>query len=171
MSSQTRLMLRGGLFAGLLGYATVVLFFAALNLAAGRSIFHTAALFGSALFYGLDDPAQLEIAAGPVLSYNMVHALGFVAIGMLASWLVAKAEEYPVAQYGLFVALLFVAAHVYAGLLIFARPLLGGGAWWQVGLASVAAAVVMGWYLLRQHPLLRWELRHIDMGEPPPRRV
>jgi hypothetical protein len=171
MGSHTRLILRGGLFAGLLGYATVALFFAGLNLIAGRSIFHTAAMFGAALFYGLDDPARLEIAAGPVLSYNMVHALGFVAIGLLASWLVAKAEKYPVAQYGLFVALVFVVAHLYAGLLIFARPLLGGDAWWQIGLASVAAAVVMGWYLLRQHPLLRWELRHIDMGEAPPRGV
>ncbi len=155
----------GGLFGGLLGYATIVVFFALLNLAAGRSIFYTAALFGSSMFYGLSDPEALVIAPGPVLSFNMVHLLAFLATGFLVSWLIEEAEEHPVARYAILIALIFVAAHLYAGILLFAQPLLASSGWWQIGLASVAAAGVMGWFLLRLHPRLRRELREIPMGD------
>ncbi len=151
--------------AGLLGYGTVVVLFALINVLAGRSLFHTPAMFGSVLFYGLDDPAMLEISPGPVLAYNMVHVLGFVALGLFASWLVAKAEQFPVARWVILFVLIFVAAHVYAALLLFAQPLLQGAAWLHIGIVSVAAALVMGWYLLRQHPVLRRELKEIPMGE------
>ncbi len=76
-----------GLVAGFLGYATVVGFFALLNALAGKSVFFTAALLGSALFYGARDLAHVAVAAGPVLSYNGVHLLVFVAFGVAAAWL------------------------------------------------------------------------------------
>ena len=147
-----------------MGYATIVVLFGLLNVMLGRSFFFTPAMFGAIMFYGLEDPAALRIAPGPVLAYNMVHVLGLVALGMLASWLVSKAEEYPVARYLILFVLIFVAAHVYAALLLFAQPLIPG-AWWQVGLVSLAAAVVMGWYLVTQHPLLRRGLSETPMGE------
>ncbi len=95
----------------------------------------------------------------------MVHVLAFVALGLFASWLVAKAEEYPVARFAILFVLIFVAAHIYAALLLFAQPLLAGAAWLHIGIVSLAAVLVMGWYLLRQHPLLRQELNKIPMGE------
>lgn len=150
--------------AGLLGYATIVVLFGLLNVVMGRSFFFTPAMFGAVLFYGLEDPAALEVAPGPVLAYNMVHVVALVALGTLASWLVSKAEQYPVARYLILFVLLFVAAHVYAALLVFAQPLVAG-VWWQVGLVSVAAAVVMGWYLVTQHPLLRRGLAELPMGD------
>jgi len=153
------------MFAGLLGYATVVVLFAVINILAGRSAFYTPAMFGSVLFYGLEDPATLEITPGPVLAYNMVHVLAFLVIGMFTSWLVALSERYPVARYALFFALIFVGAHIYAALLVFADPLLAGAAWIHIGIVSVAAALVMGWYLLRQHPLLREQLKRVPLGE------
>ena len=153
------------MFAGLLGYFTVVVLLAVLNVLAGQSMFYTPAMFGSVLFYGLEDPAMLEIAPGPVLSYNMVHVLVFVALGMFASWLVTKAERYPVARYAIFFVLIFVGAHIYAALLLFAQPLLVGAAWLQILFVSVAAAVAMGWYLLRQHPLLREQLKRVPLGD------
>lgn len=167
MRSATRDVLTGGLYAGLIGYATVVVFIALLNLLAGRSPFYTAALFGSALFYGLKDPATLIVAPGPVLSYNMVHMVGFLGLGMLASWLVALAERYPVVQYFILVLLIFVAFHVYGALVLFAHPLLGAEAWWHVGAGTLAAALLMGWYLWRGHPLLRRQLSELPMGEVP----
>jgi hypothetical protein len=121
-------------------------------------------MFGAVLFYGLEDPTALEITPGPVLAYNMVHVVALVALGMLASWLVSKAEQYPVARYLILFVLIFVAAHVYAALLVFAQPLIAG-VWWQVGLVSIAAAVVMGWYLVTQHPLLKRGLMEQPMGE------
>jgi hypothetical protein len=165
MREETKDVLTGGMFAGLLGYLTVVVLFALLNLAMGRSPFYTPAMFGAVLFYGLDDPTALEITAGPVLAYNMVHVLAFVALGVFASWLVTKAERYPVARYAILFVLIFVAAHIYAAMLLFAQPLLAGSAWWLVGVVSLAAACVMGWYLLRQHPALRRGLTDVPLGE------
>lgn len=165
MRDQTKDVLTGGMFAGLLGYLTVVVLFALLNLAMGRSPFYTPAMFGAVLFYGLDDPAALQVSPGPVLAYNMVHVLAFVLLGIFASWLVTKAEQYPVARFAILFVLIFVAAHIYAALLLFAQPLLAGSGWWQIGVVSLAAAVAMGWYLLRQHPILKRGLRETPLGD------
>jgi hypothetical protein len=167
MTEKTKLVLTGGLVSGLIGYASVIVVVSVLNMLTGRSPFYTAAMFGSALFYGLDTPAAVQITPGPVLAYNMVHVLTFLAIGMFASWLVMLAERYPTAQYFILVVLIVVAFHVFAGLLLFAEPLLGRSAWIIVGLGGIAAALVMGWYLLRLHPLLRQELEKIPMGDVP----
>ncbi len=167
MTDRTKLILSGGLVSGLIGYATVIVVVSALNALTGRSIFHTAALFGSTMFYGLDDPAALQIQPGPVLAYNMVHVLTFLVVGFFASWLTSLAEQYPAAQYFVLVTLVFVAFHIFGALLLFAEPLLGGGAWVVVGLAGVAASITMGWYLLKTHPLLREELKKIPMGDVP----
>lgn len=164
MRDNTAIVLRGGLFAGMLGYLTVVVLFAIGNAIAGRSVFYTAALLGSALFFGLEDAAAVQVNPASVLTYNMVHVLAFLALGMVVSWLVAQAERYPVARYGVLFALIFIAAHVYVALLMFAAPVLPG-ATWQIGIATAAAALVMGWYLLRIHPRLRRSLTELPMGE------
>jgi uncharacterized membrane protein len=158
-------MLRGGLFAGLLGYATVVIVYAVFNAVSGRSLFYTPAMLGATLFYGLDDPNALQVSVGPVLAYNMVHVLGYLTIGIVGSWLVSKAERYPAARFAALFVAVFVAGHVYAALVMFAAPLLGGGAWWQIGVAGTLSAVVMAALLLRMHPLLRAELKRIPLGD------
>ncbi len=88
-------------------------------------------------------------------------------VGFVASWLVGLAERYPLTQYMVLIVLILVAFHLYAAMLLYALPLLGPTAWWEIGLASVLAAVGMGWYLLRLHPALRQELHDIPMGEVP----
>ena len=98
MTERSKLILSGGLFSGLIGYGTVVVVVSLLNVVRGESPFHTAAMLGSALFYGLDDPSALTIEAGPVLAFNMVHVLSFLAMGMFASWLISLAEKFPAAQ-------------------------------------------------------------------------
>jgi hypothetical protein len=151
----------------MIGYGTVVIVMALLNGILGRSPFYTAALFGSALFCGLKDPAHLVIAAGPVLAYNGAHMVAFLALGFGASWLTAQAERYPTAQYFILFVLIFVAFHVYGALGFFVEPLLGAAGWWQIGIGTVAAALAMGWYLWRAHPLLRRELHELPMGATP----
>jgi hypothetical protein len=165
MQTETTLVLKDGMYAGLIGYAAVVVVYAVINVLSGLSPFYTPALFGSALFYGLHDPATLVISPGPVLAYNMVHVLAFVVLGLVASWLVAKAEQHPVARFGVLFVLVFIAAHVYAALYLFARHLLVRGAAWQIGISSLAAAALMGWYLLCRRPLLRLTLRSTPIGE------
>ena len=164
MHDTTGGILRDGLFAGLIGYLTVVVLFATANVFAGHSIFHTAAMLGSALFFGLDDPAALIVTPAPVLAYNMVHVLVFLGLGMLMALLVSIAERFPVARYGLLFALIFVAAHLYGAMLLFALPLLPHASW-QIGFATVAAAVAMGWFLIARHPALRHSFTTVPMGE------
>jgi predicted tellurium resistance membrane protein TerC len=103
-----------------------------------------------------------------VLAFNMVHALVMLAVGFVASWLVALSEKYPLSQYAVLVALIFVGFHLFAAVLLFAMPLLGALGWVPLAISSAAAAVAMGWYLLRIHPALRAELKNIPMGTVPP---
>lgn len=168
MRERTREILIGGLWAGMIGYAAVVVVIALLNVLSGRSPFYTAALFGSALFYHLREPAALVIAPGPVLAFNMVHMVAFLGLGWLGSWLISIAERYPTTQYLVLVVILFVALHVYFAMAFLTRPLLGELVWWHVGAGGLAAAAGMGWYLFAAHPLLRRELHDIPMGEVPP---
>jgi hypothetical protein len=160
-------VLTGALYAGLIGYGAVVVMMAALNLLEGRSPFYTAALFGSALFYGLTDPATLVIAPGPVLAYNALHLIGFFGLGLVASGLVALSERYPAALYLILFPLILVAAHLFLALSMFAQPLLGAAGPWQLGASSLTAAVLMGWYLWRGHPVLRRQLRDTPLGDVP----
>jgi len=167
MRKETGVILEGGLFAGLIGYFTIVLFFAVFNLVGGHSPFETAALLGSALFFGLRDPSQLQVTPAAVLTFNMIHALVMLAVGFLTSWLVAKSEKYPVSHYAVLVALVFVGFHLFAAVYFFASPIMGSRAWLPIALASIAAAIAMGGYLLWLHPTLRRQLRQVPMGEVP----
>ncbi|MDH4045390.1 MAG: hypothetical protein OEY20_02530 [Gemmatimonadota bacterium] len=167
MRRETELVLEGGLFAGLIGYFTIVLFFVVVNIVGGHSPFETAALLGSALFFGLQDPSRLEITPAAVLTFNMVHALVMLVIGFITSWLVTKSEQYPVSQYVVLVALVFVGFHLFGAVYFFASPLMGSGAWLPIAVASIAAAIAMGGYLLWLHPALRQQLRQVPMGEVP----
>lgn len=167
MRKETGVILEGGLFAGLIGYFTIVLFFAVFNLVGGHSPFETAALLGSALFFGLRDPSQLQVTPAAVLTFNMIHALVMLAVGFLTSWLVAKSEKYPVSHYAVLVALVFVGFHLFAAVYFFASPIMGSRAWLPIALASIAAAIAMGGYLLWLHPTLRHQLRQVPMGEVP----
>jgi hypothetical protein len=167
MRKETETILQGGLFAGLIGYFTIVLFMAVVNMLGGESPFQTVALLGSALFFGLRDASQLEITPAAVLTFNMVHALVMLAAGFVMSWLIAKSEKYPVTHYAVLVALVFVGFHLFGAAYFFASPLMGPASWLPIGLAGVAAAVTMGGYLLWLHPALRDQLKHIPMGEVP----
>jgi hypothetical protein len=148
-------LLREGLVAGVLGYATVVVYFVALNLIQGRSPFYTAALLGSNLFYGLESPADLTITAGPVIAYNGVHLLGFVVVGGIMAWLAGLAERIPQGWYLVSLLFLLVLAHGFGLPLWFDEPIRNELPLWHVVVATSIAAVVMGLYLLSAHPRLR----------------
>lgn len=152
-----------GLYAAMIGYGVVVVFFALVNLLAGRSPLHTAALFGAVLCYGLEDPAALTVTARPVLAYNMLHMLVFLALGMGGSWLVGVAERHPPTRYLALFVLVFVFAHTVAGLVLFAQPLYPV-TWWHLAGATLLAAIAMVWYLATRHPGLVRELRSVPMG-------
>ena len=149
-----------GIYTGLAGYATTVVLLAASDAVAGRPFFYTPALLGSALFYGLRDPAQLVVWAGPVIAYNAAHLIVFLIFGMVAASLAYVSERGPQMWYlGLCLFLLFT-FHLLAAMLAFTERVRAAMPMWTVTGATVAAVITMIAYLLFAHPRLRHESRH-----------
>jgi hypothetical protein len=153
-----------GMAAGLIGYATTVVFFLIADPISGRPVFHTPALLGSALFFGLREPAGLEIGPGPVLAYNGIHCLVFLVLGFVAAWFTRLSERLPGGWVLAVNLTAFVLFHVYGAFVFFTEPIraaipLGGA----VG-ATVLAVGAMSAYILWAHPQLR---RELAADEPP----
>ncbi|MDP3937024.1 MAG: hypothetical protein Q8R92_02680 [Deltaproteobacteria bacterium] len=159
MKTRTEQLITEGLISGAIGYAAVVLFFLILNLFAGRSPFFTAALLGQAFFYGLNDPADVVVWAGPVIAYNGLHLIIFLALGVLAAWLAALAERGPEFWYISILVFLFIIFHVYGALLLLTEPFRSVFPVWQSFAAGTLASVGMGSFLVWARPELRRELQ------------
>lgn len=144
-------VLREGVVAGLIGAATVALWFFVLDLARGMPLF-TPSRLGAAVFYGANNPVGLQRALGPVLGYTVLHGVAFIAFGVVAATMIAAIEAEP----PLFVAfvMLFAAFEVFfVGLVAaFSRSLLGEILWWSVLIANLLASAAMLTYLFRLHP-------------------
>jgi len=148
-----------GTVAGFIGYGVVAALFALLNLVQGRSIFYTAALLGSDLFYGLESPADLVIGPGPVLAYNGVHLVGFLLVGVFMGWLVGLAERIPQGWYLILILFLVVMAHVFGLPIWFQGPVVAEISLWYVVFATSLAALAMGAFFYALHPRLRDSMR------------
>jgi hypothetical protein len=152
--SRTRFLL-DTLVAGLIGYATVAAFFGALNAAQGRSVFYTAALLGSDLLYGLEEPARLLISPDVVIAFNGVHLLLFLAAGAFMTWLTTLAERTPQGWYVVVVLFLLVMAHVFGLPVWFSHAVRAEIHLWHVVVATSMAALAMAAYFLLTHERLR----------------
>jgi hypothetical protein len=152
-----------GWVAGLLGYATVALFFAVENLIVGRSPFYTAGLLGQAYFYGLRDLSQLAIAPGPVLAFNGLHLIVFLVLGMLVAALAFLSEQGHQLWYVSAVFFLFIALHMLGFLVVLTEGVRAAVAPWTLVVAGVLACVAMGAYLLASRPELRRSLHAADI--------
>lgn len=153
MPREGRSMVRRGVVAGVAGAAIVALWFLGLDLARGRPLF-TPALLGAAVFHGATNPAEVTVAAGPVLGYTLLHVLAFVAFGIVAASILLASEEDPSAFIA-FVAL-FAGFEVFFFLALgaFGRSLLGAVVWWAIFTGNLLASAGMLAILLRAHPRL-----------------
>ena len=145
-----------GMIAGVIGAATVALWFLLLDTVSGRP-FYTPTVLGTALFRhgaGLASPETLPVSMEMVWMFTWVHALAFAALGGIASHLLGIAERHP--SFGFGVLLLFVVFQfgfvAAAGLL--AAPVLHALAWPAILVANLLAASTMGAYFWRRHPSL-----------------
>src|SRR5438477_10496574 len=100
-----RSVLREGTIAGLLGAATVAVWFLIFDALRGKP-FLTPTLLGAAVFYGVKDPTGLDPALGPILGYTIVHGLAFIAFGVVAAAFIAWSEREP----ALFIAVIILIA-------------------------------------------------------------
>jgi hypothetical protein len=158
-------IVREGFVAGLIGAAAVALWFLFVDAINGRPFF-TPAMLGSALFWGLRDPALVQVAFATVVGYTMVHVLAFVVVGVIAAALAYEVELFPST---LFIVVVFFAIFefgFYIVVAVLAQPLLGALAWWNVAIGNAIAALGMGYYLWRMHPKLKEQLSLHPLGEP-----
>jgi hypothetical protein len=144
-------VLEDGLFAGAIGACLVALWYFVLDTIAGRPLF-TPSLLGSVLFKGATDAAGIVIEPQVVAWYTAVHAMAFLGVGIVASWLATQFARFPTVG----VAILFLFVIFETGFFIFAftvgRAVLGTLGLWTIAIANLLAAAGMALYLLRRHP-------------------
>ena len=151
---------REGLTAGFLGAIAIAIWFFVIDVTLGRPL-HTPALLGGALLSVLGPAPRPDGATMHVVVYTVFHFAVFGAIGILAAYLVHRAQESPSILAGFLI--LFVSFEVgWYGLtaLLSQDEAWGQLAWWQVMGANVVAALMMGTYLWRRHPQLRESLAY-----------
>src|SRR6266702_957416 len=130
-------ILREGFIAGLIGAGAVALWFLIVDTIAGRPFF-TPAMLGSAVFWGVHDPALVVIEYSRIIGYTMIHVSAFLIVGTIAAVLAAEVEVAPPTLY---LVVVFVA------------------------IGNAIAASGMGYYLWREHPKIKEALRLHPLGE------
>jgi len=148
-----------GIVAGLIGAATVAIWFLILDTIKGRPLY-TPTVLGTALFRaraGLSSPESLPVSFEIVLWFTWVHVLVFVVIGGAAAWLVRLAGRDPNFGFGILL-LLVVFEFGFIGVsLVFAEEVLRALAWPTILVGNLLAAAAMAWYFWRRHPdLMIW---------------
>jgi hypothetical protein len=145
-----RSVLREGTIAGLLGAATVAVWFLIFDALRGKP-FLTPALLGSAVFYGVRDPASVQISLGPILGYTILHGLAFIAFGVVAAAFIALSEREP----ALFIAVIILFAcfeMFFLGVLgAVGVSMIGALVWWAILIGNMLAAISMLWYFFVGH--------------------
>jgi hypothetical protein len=157
-------LFREGFVAGLIGAGSVALWFLLVDSISGQP-FYTPAMLGSAVFWGLRDPAAVAITFPAVIGYTLLHVVAFVAVGVVAASLAALVDRSPPT---LFLVVVFFAVFevgFYIVVALLAQPLLGGLAWTNVAISNLLAALGMGYYLYRAHPHVREALALHPLGE------
>lgn len=158
-----------GAIAGLIAYAVIALVMALADLLAGRPLFHTPALLGSGLFYGLRDPASLVIAPGPVFAFNGVHLVVMLVIGIAAEWLAELSERGPHLWYVASLVFAFVLFHLFGFSILLNEHVRSDISPWTTLLAGALAVGGVVAYLLGVHPEIRHVFRDFDYEVKAPR--
>lgn len=143
-----------GTVAGLVASAVSAMVVFVGDLLTGSPAFYTAALLGSSVFYGLEDPAALAIWAGPVLAYNGLHLVAFLLLGTLTAWLAARALRGPEFWYLGLTAFVFVGAHLLALIVTITAAVREAASWWLLGGATALAALALMGVIWRMQPAL-----------------
>ena len=143
-----------GLIAGVIGAATVALWFLLLDTFFGRPLF-TPNILGTALFHGvkgLTSPESLPIMPQMVFMFSWIHLLVFCVIGVAASFLIRLAERDPNYGFGLLLLAVFFAFGFISVSLVFAEVVLHALTVPGILIGNVLAAAAMGAYFRRRHP-------------------
>jgi len=154
--SRTTALYQEGLVAGLVGAATIAVWFLILDSLSGRPLY-TPTVLGTALFRrgGTTPLSEILPNLEMVLMFTWVHGLVFVAIGGIVARLLALAERQPSVGFGILLLFVFFEFGFIVAAMFFAEPILHALAWPAVLVANILAAAAMGGYFWLRHPNLR----------------
>jgi hypothetical protein len=147
-----------GVVGGLIGAATVVVWFVVYDLANDRPLY-TPALLGAAILRGLRDPATLHISTAVVLGYTVLHGAAFIGFGILAAVLLAVSEREPMLLLGVFVLFTCFEVFFFSAVMLVDEALLQSLGWWTIFVANILATTAMLGYFLARHCELGDRLR------------
>ena len=149
---RTMSLAQEGMIAGLIGAATVALWFLLVDALAGRPLY-TPTVLGTALFRRGAAPPLAEVMPNieMVWMFTWVHGLVFLAIGGAVAWLLGYIERHPHVGFGILMLFVFFEFGFIAAAMLFAEPILHALAWPAVLVANTLAAATMGGYFWMRH--------------------
>lgn len=159
MKPRTAGIIAEGLVAGVVAHVAIAAVLVLSDLVAGRHLFYTPALLGSALVAGGREGCRIVPAADNLLAYTSVHLISLTLLGLLAAWLVYGSEDRPMLWFGALMTFIVVAWHLTAAVVGVLGPVQQCVSLWPVILAGFGGALAMAAYLWRQHPGLSRALR------------
>lgn len=149
-------VLTDGLFAGIVGYLSIVIVMLAIDAIQGTPL-HTLSALGALLFFGGPEAARAVTVDVPMaLAANGIVALVLLAVGMASSYLASLVEHAPSYWYLAFVAIAFLLAAMLYLDGAFGVP---GLPRFELSALALVGAVVQVTFLLWRHPYIR---RHIE---------
>ena len=142
-------IVRDGAVAGLLGAATVALWFLLFDFSRGR-LFETPALLASVLFHAAARVPTLPL----VVEYTIVHVFAFVAFGVGSAIMLEAAERNRALLPALLIVLIAFEG-LFVALVTFLGPEFQSAlSWWSVLVGNLLATAVMVAYFFGRHPRL-----------------
>jgi len=144
-----------GITAGILGAATIAIWFFLLDVSNGRP-FYTPNLLGNVLLRreSLESIDAASISFEMVLIYTWVHGLVFCAVGGIAAKLLSLAEQNTNYGFGILLSFVIFEFGFVVAALLFAEPILQALTWPAILVGNLLAAGAMAVYFWRRHPKL-----------------
>jgi hypothetical protein len=135
-------VLEDGAIGGFIAYSLISIYFAVLNVAAGKSPWHTLETLTSGLFS--------STTTVQMIAFNSVHLIAFVVLGILAAFMIREVEFHPAFWHVVFFISIvgFMLGYVMLSLVTAALANLSPV---TVALGNIFAAVGMATYLFVRH--------------------
>jgi hypothetical protein len=156
-------LLANGIMTGGIGAAIIALWFLVLDIIAGRPFFTPAAL-GSALLLGAQTPVEVQVTAGIIGAYTLVHCAAFFVVGVGVEWAARQLERFPSFWLVSLLAVI-VLDMLFVGIVgSLALWVLGVVGLWAVVIGNLLAVVAMGYRVWLERPELRQRFAHLPEG-------
>lgn len=145
-----------GIVAGVIGAATIAIWFLILDTIYTRALY-TPTVLGTALFRhgeGLASPENLPISLEMTWLYTWVHGLAFCVIGVIASRLLVLAEHNPNVGFGILLFFVLFEFGFVAIATVFSETVLLALTWPSILVGNLLAAASMAAYFWHRHAKL-----------------